>query len=592
MTKRVLFLMSLVILIAVTSCEESEPLTKTDQIRLNQVGYYPAQEKIAVADQAVKGKFIIRNVVTGAEVFEGKASEVRRSAVSGKERTLIDFTKLTSPGKYVIELDEVGISYPFEIKEAALQPLAQAAARAFYYQRSGMPIEEEYAGKWSRPMAHPDDYVKVHANASKPGRPADKIISSSKGWYDAGDYNKYIVNSGFTVGMMLALYEDAPHYFEKLSLNIPESHKETPDLLEEIRYNLDWMLTMQDPSDGGVYHKLTTPGFEGFIKPSECNEPRYVVYKSVTAALDFAASMAQAARVYAMYEHHYPGFSDQMLQASRRAFNWALERPEEYYIQDNINENYGPEITTGSYGDGNPKDEFFWAATELYCTTGEPAYLDYIIQYRPDRYTKPGWGNVSALGFFTLLRNADMIADLDINNEIDLQWFKSQLLEYCDNAIHSVDNTPFVAPYGNIADDFYWGCLAEGCCNQAISLLTAHRLTGETKYLQNALRNADYILGRNATGYCYVTGFGVKSPLNLHHRISATDDIDEPLPGFLVGGPNPGQQDKGDNCVYTSDVPDESYLDSVNSYASNEVAINWNASLLYLSAMIDRFMNL
>jgi len=99
----------------------------------------------------------------------------------------------------------------------------------------------------------------------------------------------------------------------------------------------------------------------------------------------------------------------------------------------------------------------------------------------------------------------------------------------------------------------------------------------------------DYILGRNATGYCYVTGFGVKSPVNPHHRLSASDDMEEPLPGFLVGGPNPGKQD---GCEYPSDIPDECYADVLASYASNEVAINWQGLFTYfiyaLNASLQR----
>ncbi|KAA6316893.1 Xyloglucan-specific Endo-beta-1 4-glucanase BoGH9A, partial [termite gut metagenome] len=230
-----------------------------------------------------------------------------------------EFSKVQAPGAYVIELTGVGQSYPFEIKESLLRPLAVAAVKAFYYQRASMPIEEKYAGKWNRPAGHPDTNVMIHPNASSPNRPAGTVISSPKGWYDAGDYNKYIVNSAYSIGLMLALAEDAPEYIKTLRVNIPESDNETPDLLDEIYYNLDWMLTMQDPEDGGVYHKLTTPNFEDFIKPTDCHQQRYVVYKSVTAALDFAASMAQAARVYAPYKTDYQGFPEKAIKASRQS---------------------------------------------------------------------------------------------------------------------------------------------------------------------------------------------------------------------------------------------------------------------------------
>lgn len=175
--------------------------------------------------------------------------------------------------------------------------MADAALKSFYYQRTGMPIEATYAGRWSRPAGHPDDKVLVHPNAAGPERKAGAVISSPGGWYDAGDYNKYIVNSAYSIGLMQAIYARFPDYFIRQRVNIPESGNHTPDLLDEMYYNLKWMLTMQDPADGGVYHKLTTPSFEGFIKPTECKQPRYVVQKSVTAALDYLCGFGAGFRV-------------------------------------------------------------------------------------------------------------------------------------------------------------------------------------------------------------------------------------------------------------------------------------------------------
>lgn len=130
----------------------------------------------------------------------------------------------------------------------------------------------------------------VHPSAASTKRPAGTIISSPKGWYDAGDYNKYIVNSGFTLGLILQSYQLHQDRFNALNLQIPESDNNIPDILDEMMYNLEWMLTMQDPTDGGVYHKLTTPNFEGFVMPEDCKQQRYVVQKTTTTALDFAAT--------------------------------------------------------------------------------------------------------------------------------------------------------------------------------------------------------------------------------------------------------------------------------------------------------------
>ena len=206
----------------------------------------------------------------------------------------------------------------------------------------------------------------AHPSAASKERPARTILSSPKGWYDAGDYNKYIVNSAFSIGLMLQSYQLNQNYFNSIHTNIPESTNQIPDLLDEIMYNLEWMLTMQDPSDGGVYHKLTTPNFEGFVMPKDCHQQRYVVQKSTAATLDFAATMALAARIYNAYPQ-YQKFCQQAIQAAERAYAWAVKNPTVYYDQDGINEKFSPKISTGTYGDNHAEDEFFWAATE--CTS-------------------------------------------------------------------------------------------------------------------------------------------------------------------------------------------------------------------------------
>lgn len=561
------------------ACTPSTSVIQKDVIRLNQLGYYPNQEKIAVVDSGKVEEFVIVDIVSGEQVFAGKSLYTAKSEWSDKTRTTLDFSVVTTPGEYILKAN--GVSVAFQIKDSALAPLADAALKSFYYQRTAMPIEEQYAGQWNRPTGHPDTHVLIHPSAASPCRPSGTVISSSKGWYDAGDYNKYIVNSGYSIGLMQAVYQLFPDYFSRQKLNIPESNNHTPDLLDEMHYNLDWMLMMQDPEDGGVYHKLTTPTFEGFVKPTDCKQQRYVVQKSVTAALDFAAVMAQAFRLFAYYEEDYPGFSKRALLAAEKAYAWAEKHPEDYYNQNLLNQKFQPAIATGEYGDTHADDEFFWAATELYFSTGKEIYREEAIKKAPEVYTAPGWGNTYALGIFAWLQpNREL-------NEAERRFadsLKTELLKYADKVIQGAGLTPFHAPYGNDIKDFFWGCLAEKCLNQGVSLVYAYLLADKEIYLANAYRSMDYILGRNATGFCYVTGFGTKSPEHPHHRLSASDGIEAPIPGFLVGGPNPGQQDK---AFYPTTGPDESYVDTEDSYASNEVAINWNATLVALSSSLD-----
>lgn len=347
-------------------------------------------------------------------------------------------------------------------------------------------------------------------------------------------------------------------------------------MLSEALYNLRWMLTMQD-TDGGVYHKLTEPDFESFIAPDQCRKPRYVVMKTTAATLDFAASMAMAARVYAPFDS---AFTQQATEAAKRAYAWALEHPDVYYNQDAMNAQFKPEITTGAYPDTCVADEFYWAKTELYLLTKEEMY--YEDRHPTFVYKPAAWGNVAELADIEWMMHPDEGGRFSIVRE-------AEMLAYLKHDLADAETiSVFRSPYGNREADFFWGCNSEGCCWRGIECLYAYRLTGDEKYRINAERCLNYILGQNATGFCYVTGFGTHPTKDPHHRLSYSHPKGT-LPGFLAGGPNPARQDAAtDGVKYPKDVPaDESYLDYQPSYASNEVTINWNVTLFALSAGID-----
>ena len=568
-------------------------------IRLNQVGYAPNQEKTATIvlddkSQITNHKsqiFILDESLD--TIWRGESSEMKFNPISGKPCQLINFSDLKEPGEYTLSAIIPSLSSPasahFIINPRPYRELTRAALRAFYHQRASMATEEPYAEGYARPAGHPDDHVIVHASAATAERPEGTIISSPGGWYDAGDYNKYIVNSGYTMGVWLMAYELNKDYFDTLKLNIPPFNIQhstfnikCPDMLAEAMYNIRWMMTMQD-LDGGVYHKLTTPNFEKFIRPDQCKQPRYVVLKTTAAALDFAATMALAARVYAPYKDAFPRFCVEAEEAALAAYGWALEHPDVYYDQPRINESFEPAINTGAYDDFDVTDEFLWAATELYLLTGDDFYKSEIINHKSQitKYVPAVWGNVAELAYLDLLMHPEVNDQLPITND--------QLLAHLEPYLNQATNASvYKSPYGNRESDFFWGCNSEGCCWRGIECLYAYRLTGDTQYRINAERCLNYILGQNATGFCYVTGFGTHPTSHLHHRLSYSH-AKGTLPGFLAGGPNPARQDAAtDGVRYPKNVPaDESYLDYQPSYASNEVTINWNVTLFALSAGID-----
>ena len=551
-------------------------------IKVNQVGYLTHESKIATIEPEAKTKsFLIRDQ-EGKTVWRTKRASTKKSPFSSKIRQEIDFSSITKPGRYTLVAGRHQQS--FIISNDPYTEALKASIKGYYYQRSGESLERKYAGEYARPAAHLDSHVMVHPSAATPKRPAGTIISSPKGWYDAGDYNKYIVNSGFTLGLILQSYQLHQDRFNALNLQIPESDNKIPDILDEMMYNLEWMLTMQDPTDGGVYHKLTTPNFEGFVMPEDCKQQRYVVQKTTTAALDFAATMALAARIYQRFPE-FKDFCQQAREAAERAYAWAVKHPTVYYDQDGNNKKFSPAIQTGGYGDNHTEDEFFWAATELYLTTSETSYLEQAKQFVPDEFSIPAWGNVAGLGIFQWV-NQELLGTPDAG-KLPMEVLKESLKEKCDESIKELPTSSFHSIFGNSAKDFHWGSNAESCLGRGIAQMYEYALTKDSKYRQAALSTLDYFFGRNATGYCYLTGFGTQRVMNIHHRISAADNIKEPVPGLVAGGANKGQEDAEFVPAYTSKIPDESYQDHVGSYASNEIAINWNAYLVSLLGWIN-----
>ncbi len=340
------------------------------------------------------------------------------------------------------------------------------------------------------------------------------------------------------------------------------------------------MLTMQDPNDGGVYNKCTNASFDGMVMPGVTKTPRFVVQKGTAATLDFSAVTAQATRILRNYKRQLPGLADSCLSASEKAWAWALLHPNLAYNQSAMNQQFKPEITTGGYGDRNFNDEWFWAASELYITTMSKRYVDTVKSHIKDNINIPSWANVAMLGYYSLLRFNE---DLSSLNPIDIALMKNTVMDIVNRYINHVPANAFATVMGQSVRDFSWGGNSVAA-NQGILLIKAYLLSGEKKYVDYALSNLDYLLGRNATSYCFVTGIGSKSPMFPHHRQSTADGITDPVPGLMSGGPNPGMQDK---CKYQFTEPETAYSDSVCSYASNEIAINWNAPIVYLSNAIE-----
>ena len=524
---------------------------------INQVGYRTGDAKeFALVDGSGNVEIVD---AAGQTVLTATPSAATSWAPSGQNVQLVNFSDLKIPGTYSIKVGGQVLRSDLKIADQTYEDITKASLKWYYYQRASMALEEQYAGKWKRDAGHTNPSVQLHSSTGASG-----TINSTKGWYDAGDYGRYIVNSGITTYTLLSLYEHFPNYFNTLKWNIP-AEGSLPDLLAEIKYNLDWMLTMQ-AVDGGVYHKLTSLGFPGDVMPAKDIDPLYVIGKSTAATFDFAAVMAVASRVYQTFDATYAA---QCLEAAKKAYAWGLANPSQNFLANPAG------VSTGTYENDDPSDEKLFAGTELYISTGDASYkVAGTSQY------VSWWGGMDGVATYGKATHA-----AEFGAEADEA--KQKILKTADDFVSRAQTG-----FGVVmkASDFEWGSNAVAA-NQGVWLMHAYYLTGEKSYYETAVKVLDYLLGKNPLDMSFLTGFGTKSPKMPHHRPSTADGVAEPIPGMLVGGPQPGGEDIGTetwNCQdYRTGMPATSYTDQRCSYATNEVAINWNAPFAYLAGAIE-----
>lgn len=554
--KRILFMLTgLIVVTAVIALFLAPWFKSADPSRsvfINQWGFLPHQNKIAVLFADSTKPFTVTELKTNQPVMKSKTTPTETWALAGQPVSRADITGVTEPGEYRLNIKGAEPVF-FSISTNPYGALHDAAIKAFYYARAGLALDPAFAGKWHRSAGHADTSVQRINSTS------GNTTAHRKGWYDAGDYNKYMVNSGITTYTLMRAYLDHPDFYTNRYWNIPESMNERPDILDEIMWNLDWMVSMQD-TDGGVYHKLTTLNFAGPVMPDAAVAQRYTTAKSTAATLNFAAVMAVAARLFEEQSEMY-------LERASRALAWAQDNPQQYYRNEE-------RVSTGEYGDTALTDEHNWANIEYAISSQNQAMLVRSIKQLAD-VSVPSWASTTGLSYLSLLRDARALLPASAYEKL-----KRAFSGHADQLVTIQQNNAFRIPA--ITDDFVWGSNAV-MMNKAMLLEVAWSLDNQRAYRDASLALVDYISGRNPTGYSFVTGFGKQSPRFIHHRPSEADGIADPVPGWLAGGPQNGHQD---NCQYPSDLPALSYLDAWCSYSTNEVAINWNAPLVYVLGSI------
>ncbi|MFJ4629804.1 glycoside hydrolase family 9 protein [Streptomyces sp. NPDC088847] len=549
-------------------------------VRTNQYGYaVHGPKKASIVNAATKPVSWHLLNASGAVVTSGRTHVQGTDAASGDHVHIADFSSVRRAGTgYTLVVGDA-TSHPFAIEENPYQALSKDSLGYFYDVRSGTPIEARYAGAaYARPAGH----LGVAPNKGDTAVPClpgtcDYSLDVQGGWYDAGDQGKYVVNGALAAWQLMDSYERSRAQGDVAGLrdgllSIPENHNGVPDVLDESRWETEFLLSMQvpagEPLAGMVHHKVHDLAWTALpTRPDQDSQPRYLHAPSTAATLNLAAAGAQCARVWARYD---AAFAHRCLTAAETAWKAALAHPDVYAPGDDS-------VGGGAYADTDVTDEFSWAATELYATTHDRAYLSRIdTEITPAGFS---WRDTGALADLTVVRlpgrfPARMVAAA-----------RKRVLAVADGFVRDERSQGYPNP--NLPTDgaYVWGSNSV-TANNALVIATAYDLTRRDGYRSAVLESMDYLLGRNALNQSFVTGYGTQASHNQHNRIWA-HQIDPNLPnppaGSLAGGPDSALQDPVAQQNLVGCAPATCYIDDIYSYSTNEVAINWNSALAWVA---------
>jgi endoglucanase len=486
-------------------------------------------------------------------------------------------------------------SFPFEIHDAIYDAMRIDALKFYYTQRSGIEILDSLRPGYARPAGH----VGVAPNQGDhdvpcmpdPANPAQRIcdytLDVAGGWYDAGDHGKYVVNGGISAYQLMSNYERTKYASTSNaavlgdgSLALPESGNGVPDILDEARWELEFLLSMQVPAGkplaGMAHHKIHDHEWTGLpLLPSNDDKRRELHPPSTAATLNLAATAAQAARLYAPYD---VAFAERALTAARTAYAAALANPDRYALVSDGNGG-------GAYDDLDVSDEFYWAAAELYITTGEGQYRDAVLaspHHTGDTFRAEGfdWKYTGAIGRIELA--------LVPNNLPGRDAVRASVLAAADAYLAAQEASPYGITYAPGNGLFDWGS-NNLILNNLVVVATAYDISGDARYRDGVVAGIDYILGRNALAQSYVTGYGEKASENQHSRwyaASLNPALPNPPVGTLSGGPNSSIQDPRAQQFLQGCAPQFCYLDHIDSWSTNELTINWNSTFAWVSGFL------
>jgi endoglucanase len=545
--------------IAIVTFLLTPAISKAQEIYVNQLGYYPWAKKYAVIENPISSSTHaeVIDAITGKTILKINLPTPKFDRLSLAQTTTADFSTIKQPGTYNIRYHDK-LSYDFEIKADLYSNALELALRTFYLQSCGKTVLYKPGEILHAPCHLKDGYIK----RSDKINPAESKIDAVGGWHDAGDYGKYVASTTTAIYLLLSLYEINPSISD---IDMYDSNNKYPDILEETKYALDWMLKMQR-EDGGVYRKCS-----GETWPSDTTlsrddtQRRYIYGVSTQDTGRFAAAMAKAAKVYWEYDKT---LSNKYLNASKKAWAFMLNNPNFLDYERSDDSGSGgypnPDYDTEKYA-YTDKDEIVWAAAELYITTKDSQYLDYVRNNINEiEYESFSWKNTAVAAVIDLATQD--VCDIYLKDKM-----KKQLTSYADEIVNKMETNPYAVPI----EEFRWASNV-AILNEGITLAYAYKATKTDKYRDYALKTINYVFGVNPLNKSFITGLGDNPPLHIHHRyMMATGKV---LPGFMVGGPNNTANDN----IATPGLGIKSYIDNQKSYATNEYAIDYNASLVFM----------
>ncbi|WP_238412922.1 glycoside hydrolase family 9 protein [Saccharothrix deserti] len=559
-----------------------DPSVPAKKVNVDQVGYVPGLPKHATltSDATTPQTWTLKNSA-GTTVATGQTTPKGADAESGDSTHLIDFSSFDTAGTGYTLTVGTETSYPFDIATDAIKKLRYDSLAFFYHQRSGVEIEAQYVGDtYARPAGH----LNVAPNQGDDDVPCltgvdcGYTLDVRGGWYDAGDHGKYVVNGGISAWQVLNTYERAKLIGDAAALGdgklaIPEKANGVPDILDEARWEVEFLLKMQAP-DGMVHHKIHDANWTGLpTLPHEDSQPRRLSATSTAATLNTAAVAAQSARIWKTID---PAFSAKALAAATKAYAAAKANPDK--IAD-PNDGTGG----GAYSDATVTDEFYWAAAELFATTGAAAYRADVTSsphFKGASLDARGfdWGSTGPLGDITLALVPNGLPAADVSA------IKSAFTSVADSHLSQMATQGYPAPYRTLTG-YDWG--SNGLIANNIAVLAlAHDFTGAAKYREGVFQGLHYLLGRNPMSYSYVTGYGEQPVKNVHHRHWA-NQLEPTLPtapaGVLSGGPNSALQDPVAARLLQGCKPQKCFVDHIDAYSLNEVTVNWNSAFAWIS---------